>query len=130
MENTALNSLSTYGKTFRFASLLLSRNQLEQSARLYYFCRCVDDIADDTDDKLLARQRLDKVHEQLMLGRSSEPFVEDFLKLSHQLDIPVAHASTLVKGVRGDLDAVRVQSKTELIQYALSLIHISEPTRR
>ncbi|MDK9771747.1 phytoene/squalene synthase family protein [Vibrio sp. B181a] len=118
MENTALKCLSNHGKTWRFASFLLSKQQVEQAARLYYFCRCIDDIADSTANKQLAFESLEEVQRQLSLGKSDEPFVDDFLQLSSQLDIPVMHAFTLVRGVQSDIDSVLIQSECELIQYA------------
>ena len=56
--NTAKEILKQNGKSFYFASLVLSRLQAERCARLYAFCRYVDDLADEADNKDAARRHL------------------------------------------------------------------------
>lgn len=118
MRRQAVNSLAHHGKTFRFASFLLSKRQVEQAARLYHFCRWIDDLADDATNKQFAKETLTNVKEQLYSQVASQPIVEDFLLLSSEQGIPIVHATTLIDGVIGDLDTVAVKTETELIQYA------------
>ena len=44
--NESLESLKTFGKSFYWAGMILPDYYLERSADLYYFCRKLDDIAD------------------------------------------------------------------------------------
>ena len=41
-----LNSLKDNGKTFFFSGLFLIKKQLNKAAKLYYFCRSLDDLGD------------------------------------------------------------------------------------
>ncbi|MGL6259866.1 phytoene/squalene synthase family protein [Vibrio sp. WXL210] len=121
MKNQALNSLAKHGKTFRFAGLLLNKTQLEQAARLYHFCRCIDDIADNATDKCKATEQLKAVKRQLTNQCPQDAFVEDFLALSAELNMPQDYASTLIDGVTSDLGRVDIQTESELVQYAFKV---------
>ena len=118
MKNPALHSLATHGKTFKFASLLLSKAQVDQAARLYQFCRWVDDIADETQDKSFAKEMLDNVKQQIISGKPRHQITEDYLILSGELGIPINHALTLIDGVSSDLKEVAFVTEDELIEYA------------
>jgi phytoene synthase len=52
----AVSTLNQHGKTFRFAGYFLSENTLLAAARLYQFCRYVDDIADESEISLVAKK--------------------------------------------------------------------------
>ena len=43
----AVSVLAYHGKSFRFAGRFLDKRQLEDCARLYRFCRLVDDLVDE-----------------------------------------------------------------------------------
>ena len=78
----AQDMLWRYGKSFHFASLVLDRATAERCARLYAFCRYVDDLADRCEDREIARERLESVIRMLHSGQSAEPVVADFLRLA------------------------------------------------
>jgi len=63
----ALNVLAFHGKSFRFAGRFLNKKQLEDCARLYRFCRFVDDLVDKESDILLAQKKLDRIKQNLEL---------------------------------------------------------------
>jgi phytoene synthase len=109
--------LQRYGKSFHFASLVLDRATAERCARLYAFCRYVDDIADEADDRCVARERLGAMIEMLAAGQSSDPVVADFLDLASNNGMPVEPAIDLAKGVISDLSDVRIKDLAELHVY-------------
>ncbi len=109
--------LRRYGKSFHFASLVLDRATAERCARLYAFCRHVDDLADAADDREVARERLQAVIRMLGEGRAADPVVADFLQLADSVDMPVEPAVELVKGVMLDLSDVRMNNVAELHRY-------------
>ncbi len=116
--NTANEILKRNGKSFYFASLALDRQQAERCARLYSFCRYVDDLADEADDKEDARRRLVGVIRDLQIHRSDNAFVADFLALSAECAMPMAPAIELVRGVLQDLEhEVLIQDVADLHQY-------------
>ncbi len=117
VETNARAVLSRHGRSFHFASKLLDAETAARSARLYRFCRYVDDIADESADRTTAMQRLDGIADMLLRGEAADPVVADFLALSRSCGIPVAAALELVAGVRSDLGEVRFTDERELIRY-------------
>ena len=113
----AVSTLSRHGRSFHFASKLLDPQTAMRSARLYRFCRYVDDIADSTNDHGLARQRLDQISAMLTRGVASDPVIGDFLLLARECEIEIEPALELVRGVRSDLELVRFADPDELLQY-------------
>lgn len=109
--------LKRNGKSFYFASLALDRETAERCARLYAFCRSVDDLADESDDKAAARSELLAVVEALKSGDTADPLLVDFLLLTEQVGMPVAPAIDLVRGVLDDLDDVQIENVGELHRY-------------
>ncbi len=101
---TANEVLKRNGKSFYFASLALDREQAERCARLYAFCRYVDDLADEADDKQDAHRRLLRVIDDLQARRSSDVVVADFLALSTECAFSIEPAVDLVQGVLQDLE--------------------------
>jgi phytoene synthase len=107
--------LAKYGVTFNFAGRFLSRDQLQDAAKLYALCRQIDDIADEADDASLARSQLQAIH--AAITRSAEiPYLDDNprLVLSKKALTPLEH---LLEGVIQDTFPVSVQTITELIDY-------------
>lgn len=109
--------LKHYGKSFHFASLVLDRETTERCARLYAFCRYVDDLADENDDPVAARADLMDVIKSLKSGETLDPTVADFIALADQLDMSVAPAIDLVQGVLEDLNEVRIRDVGSLHNY-------------
>ncbi len=116
-DNNAEAVLSRHGRSFHFASKLLDPETALHSARLYRFCRYVDDIADESNDAVTAMRRLDGIAEMLQGGESADPVVADFLALARRCEIPIEAALELVTGVRSDLDEVRFADEQDLLRY-------------
>lgn len=116
-DTDAISTLSRHGRSFHFASKLLDPLTAMRSARLYRFCRYVDDIADSADDHRLAQQRLDQITAMLTSGVAKDPVIADFLALAGECQIEIEPALELVRGVRSDLELVRFADESELLQY-------------
>ncbi len=114
----ASDILKQNGKSFYFASLALDRPQAERCARLYAFCRYIDDLADDADDKEDARRRLLSVIDELRANHSKNAVVADFLALAADCEMSIDPAIDLVHGVLQDLDGeVLVEDVAALHHY-------------
>ena len=109
--------LARHGRSFHFAGRWLDAAQAHDSARLYAFCRRLDDIADHANDAQAGRRRLRGVLADLHSGHSDEAWIADFLLLTTQHRISRRPAVELVRGLLGDLDAVRLADDRELIRY-------------
>lgn len=115
---SARSVLERHGRTFAFASRLLSREHAERAATLYAFCRHVDDIADEAIDTGAALDALHEVREALLLQRSDDKNVRAFLDLQARTTLPTMAAIALIDGVASDLGSVRVESERDLVLYA------------
>ncbi len=114
----AVSTLSQHGKTFRFAGYFLSENTLFAAARLYQFCRYVDDIADESEISLVAKQQLTQIQQDLIDGKSSDNKVMDFIILTKEYKIKKTASLTLIEGVMSDLSPVLIKHEDDLIRYA------------
>ena len=110
--------LKVHGRSFYFASHLLSSNYRIRAARLYAFCRYVDDLVDEADDPELAYVTVNHLKTELLLGRSEHPQVESMIKLMREIDLPIEPLLALIDGVQSDLKTPCLQNEAELIQYA------------
>jgi phytoene synthase len=110
--------LQRHGRTFAFASHVLTREHADRAAVLYAFCRHVDDLADEAVDARAAHQALQAVRDGLMQQRSDDPTVRAFLHLQARTGLPTMAAVALIDGVISDLGVVRVDSERDLVRYA------------
>lgn len=110
--------LRQHGRTFHLAGLFLAPDTRKAAARLYAFCRHVDDLADRPTSLAAARARLEQVADDIIEGRSSCPRVADFLELSERHAIPRTPTLALIDGLLGDLGLVQFFSLDELLRYA------------
>ena len=118
MQDDPTQLLKKHGKTFNFARLFLGHKTGIAAARLYRFCRIVDDIADESPDADIAKTELQALRESITQGTASHPVVQDFLTLCDEYQIDRHHGITLIDGVSQDLDTVALPSLDSLIHYA------------
>ena len=106
------------GRSFYFASRFLDQTTAERAARLYEFCRAIDDIADRSTSKNEARDRLDQTLAELKGGVPPGKLTQQLFLLAEDTDLDPRAAIELVKGCRSDLsDEVLIQNEEQLIQY-------------
>ena len=114
----AASILKRNGKlSFWFASLFLPRRITSDAARLYAFCRTMDDLADIavTESK---REKLAKVRQDLRRGTSSNPDVSDFLALARNYHLPLAAADYLISTFLQDATTeVHLEDEAALVRY-------------
>ncbi len=109
--------LNQHGKSFHFASRFLDKQTASRCARLYTFCRYLDDIADDASDPDVARKQLHAVVEMLRERASPDPVVADFLRLVASQRMSIEPAVELARGILSDVSKVRIRDVAELHQY-------------
>jgi phytoene synthase len=113
----AKDTLHKHSKTFSFASFFLGDETVNKVARLYSFCRAVDDIADEGECIGIARKNLNSISKDLELGMSSNEITSDFLLLASECNIDVHAARELLEGVMCDLDPVIMIDEQALDHY-------------
>jgi len=114
----AMATLKSNGRTFYFASHLLGSTYRIRAARLYAFCRYVDDLADESEDPVLAKLSLDKLQESLRNGHSDQDCVASMIALMKELSMPSEPVLALIKGVQSDLTTRRIKDQAELLGYS------------
>jgi phytoene synthase len=113
----AATSMKRNGKSFWFASLFLPRRVAADAARLYAFCRTMDDLADlaVTEE---SREVLSQVSRDLQCGITSLPVVEDFFALAKQYNLPCEAAKYLIATFLQDATTeLHIADEAELVRY-------------
>ena len=108
--------LARHGKSFYWASLFLGHKMANRAARLYEFCRFVDDIADG--DLPHRHETLADISASLKANDSSSgPEVEAFLNLASEVNIPIQAATELLDGMLLDQQPTAMKDQAELLRY-------------
>lgn len=110
--------LKTHGRSFHFASHFLGKRHGMRAARLYAFCRHVDDTADTATNPEAAGFELDRLEAEIDGRSDAGPRTADFLDLASETNMDLGPARALVEGVRSDLGPVAFKSERELVRYA------------
>ena len=112
-----MTSLRQHSKTFYLASLFLGKNTARLVARLYSFCRAVDDLADKEANKKLAEVTLQQWQHQVQTGVAIAPAVRDVLQLAEEKQLNPQDIALLIQGVKSDLHPVCMADEAELTRY-------------
>ena len=107
--------LAEYGKSFYFASLVFNSEQRHQVAKLYSFCRYVDDTADclSPNDAAIA---IDKLNQELFNYQGQTPFHQLIRDLEGQ-GVQREHMGELLQGALFDVQKNVVQNDNDLMLY-------------
>lgn len=116
----SIQVLARHGKSFYWASYFLGSSLAFRAARLYEFCRFVDDIADG--DLPNRQESLQEIHHSLVDSVSSAqtskiPELNDFLNLAKEANIPLVAAHELLEGMLLDQKPVEFKTEIELLRY-------------
>ena len=111
--------LAQHGKSFYWASLFLGASLADRAARLYQFCRFVDDLADgDLPDRLDSlediRAGLDDPNHPAV---SQIPELNAFVSLANEANIPLRAARELLDGMLRDQHPTALTTEIELLRY-------------
>jgi phytoene synthase len=114
----AVDVLRRNGRSFHFAKFFLNKKQAIHAARLYAFCRFVDDLADDSPDPLQAHEDLESLKRLLERSHHDGFFSLDMQNLISETDMEASIAIELIDTVKNDLGPVELESQADLIRYA------------
>jgi phytoene synthase len=105
------------GKSFWFASLFLPTQVAADAARLYAFCRTMDDLADIAVTQE-SHATLAQVRSDLRSGTTSIPDVQDFLALADQYKLPCEAADYLIATFMQDATTeLHIEDEDQLVRY-------------
>jgi phytoene synthase len=105
-------------RSFSMAARLFARRDQNAVARIYRFCRYLDDLADDTHAG--DTQALDRTH-RMLSGEIEAPansIEADFLALADERDIFLMPALELIAALRKDCGPRAIETPGELIRFA------------
>jgi len=103
--------------SFDWAALLLSPSRRDDAAVVYAFCRLVDDIADEADDRRRAADRLSAIRDELTGSVDPRPLVAVFRRVCRRHGIALESPRELIRGVTSDLGPVAIETDRELLRY-------------
>ena len=124
------NYLAIYAKSFNWAGFFLPKKIYEDSAKLYAFCRVLDDIADekiDLDSKIkrfdemrdFLKKFYDSNNKEIHSSDENEKIVYDVITLAKNKDIKKIILEDLVDGVASDLKKkIHIRSVKDLLVYS------------
>ncbi len=111
-------SLAAKGRSFHWARRLLGKTHAARATRLYGFCRHLDDLADEAASIETARANLAAARQAIASGESSDPVLNDGLRLMTECRIAPGILLELIQGLVSDLDPVRIPDEAALLRYA------------
>ena len=127
---TQKNYLAIFAKSFNWAGFFLPKNIYEDSAKLYAFCRVLDDIADDKTDLDSKTKKFDEMRNFLKKfydannkgmhsSNENEKVVHDVITLAKSKNIKKIILEDLVDGVASDLrERIHIRSVKDLLVYS------------
>jgi len=124
------NYLAIFAKSFNWAGFFLPKKIYENSAKLYAFCRVLDDIADketDLDSKIrridemryFLKKYYDADNIEVDLSNENEKITYDVITLAKNNNIKKIILEDLVDGVASDLKKrIHIRSIKDLLVYS------------
>ena len=83
----AKSTFAANAKTFALAARFLPKARYDAVARLYAFCRQLDDLADAAPAGV-NHDALVSIRQQICSGDSDDPVINDMLQLQQDFEIP------------------------------------------
>ncbi len=110
--------LARYGKTFRWAQHFLPTHAAASAARLYAFCRYLDDVADSGITE--GRQQLVAIQARLSgeVPLRDVQVLDKFQPWARSAGIPETALADMLDGFLGDQLTVALEDEADLIRYA------------
>ena len=124
------NYLAIFAKSFNWAGFFLPKKIYEDSAKLYAFCRVLDDIADKETDLDSKTRRIDEMRNflkkyydadniEVHSSNENEKIVHDVVTLAKNNNIKKIILDDLLDGVASDLrNRIYIRSIKDLLVYS------------
>ena len=124
------NYLAIFAKSFNWAGFFLPKKIYEDSAKLYAFCRVLDDIADEKNDLDSKIKRFDEMrnflkksydtdNKEIYSSNENEKIVHDVITLAKNNNIKRIILEDLVDGIASDLrKRIHIRSVKDLLVYS------------
>ena len=104
-------------KTFSLAARFLPQQRYDAVARLYAFCRELDDLA-DAEPAGVNHDKLSSIRQDLWSGTSTNISVQDMLSLQHQFEIPTTLLLDFIDALIEDQYPRQLKDLDQLVRFA------------
>ena len=127
---TNKNYLAIFAKSFNWAGFFLPKKIYEDCAKLYAFCRVLDDIADEENNLESKIERFDKIknyfkdtydpnNKDISSSNENETIINDVVGLAESNKIKRIILDDLIDGVSSDLKKkIHIRSVKDLLIYS------------
>ena len=115
--NQAKATFTANAKTFALAAKFLPKERYEAVARLYAFCRQLDDLADAAPAGINHRE-LVRIRQEICAGKSRDPSISDMLCLQRDFEIPTTLLLDFTDTLIEDQYPRALGNMDELVQFA------------
>ncbi|WP_457807859.1 phytoene/squalene synthase family protein [Kushneria sp. EE4] len=120
--DTAEAILARHGKSFRFASYFMERDDAHDAALLYMVCRELDDLADQDmpteAENADAHRRLMAIRGELLAGAGSDPLTQVLIDLQTRRGLDTRAAVALIDALIEDVRTpALIQDERDLMRY-------------
>ena len=126
---TNKNYLAIFAKSFNWAGFFLPKKIYEDCAKLYAFCRMLDDIADEESNLDLKIERFNKINnffkntydfnnKEIDSLNENEMIINEIVALAENNKIKRIILEDLIDGVASDLKKVHIRSVKDLLIYS------------
>jgi len=122
--------ISVYAKSFNWAGFFLPKKIYEESAKLYAFCRVLDDIVDEKNNLDSKIEKIDQIknffkksydleNTETFSSNENKTIIHDVIALAEKNKIKRIIIDDLIDGVASDLKKnVRIRSVKDLLVYS------------
>ncbi len=122
--------ISVYAKSFNWAGFFLPKKIYEESAKLYAFCRVLDDIVDEKNNLDSKIEKIDQIknffkksydleNTETFSSNENKTIINDVIALAEKNKIKRIIIDDLIDGVASDLKKnVRIRSVKDLLVYS------------
>ncbi|MAD92169.1 MAG: phytoene synthase [Gammaproteobacteria bacterium] len=121
MNNNIIEATSTFksnAKTFSFAAKLLNKKKYEAVARLYAFCRYIDDLADDNTLPGSNDKKLNRIRQDIIENQTDNTILKDVILLKKDYKIPTSIFLDFIDGIIADQHPRELESVDHLVRFA------------
>jgi phytoene synthase len=113
----AKTTFNAHAKTFSLAARFLPQQRYDAVARLYAFCRELDDLA-DAEPAGINHETLLSIRQDICAGTSLNTDVSDMLELQHQFEIPTTLLLDFIDALIDDQYPRQLKDIDELVRFA------------
>ena len=114
-----INLLKKHARSFYWASFFLPKIVIKKSTSLYNFCRTIDDIADESNELKIKKEKFLRFKKDFLEKNKENSIISEMWSIISSENISEKIVLDLFDGVESDLQTkVNLNSKKDLLLYS------------